>query len=77
MKRKRAKKPPKILHYEELEQRLLFSADVAPGLDKVAAPDPVPVENSTSDVKAESESGNGCFTPDGIPSQEEEKHASK
>ena len=36
-KRKRlAKKQPEILRYEELEQRVLFSADVVPGLDTAA-----------------------------------------
>ena len=37
MAKKRAKKQPKSLHYEELEQRVLFSADVVPGLDNIAA----------------------------------------
>ena len=33
MARKLAKKQHEILRYEELEQRLLFSADIVPGLD--------------------------------------------
>ena len=37
MARKLAKKQHEILRYEELEQRLLFSADVMPGLDSFAS----------------------------------------
>ncbi|MDL1983033.1 MAG: DUF4347 domain-containing protein, partial [Deltaproteobacteria bacterium] len=33
MARKLAKKQPEVLRYEELEQRVLFSADLMPGLD--------------------------------------------
>ena len=33
MFKKVAKKQPEILRYEELEQRVLFSADFVPGLD--------------------------------------------
>ena len=33
MFKKLAKKQPEILRYEELEQRVLFSADFVPGLD--------------------------------------------
>ena len=57
MRRKRAKKPPKILHYEELEQRLLFSADIVPGLDNLAIHEQVVVENATSDAQIESQAG--------------------
>ncbi|MCK5913785.1 MAG: DUF4347 domain-containing protein, partial [Desulfuromusa sp.] len=39
MANKLAKRTAEILQYEELEQRLLFSADVIPGLDQVAAVD--------------------------------------
>ncbi|MCP3955212.1 MAG: LEPR-XLL domain-containing protein, partial [Desulfobacterales bacterium] len=37
---KLAKKKPETLCYEELEQRVLFSADVVPGLDNDAAEEP-------------------------------------
>src|SRR5210317_74271 len=53
--KKLAKKQPEILRYEELEQRLLFSADVVPGLDSIAVDEQVLVENVTSDVQAERE----------------------
>ena len=33
---KPAKRHPKVLQYEELEPRVLFSADFAPGLDNIA-----------------------------------------
>ena len=36
-RKKLAKNHPEVLRYEELEQRVLFSADVAPGLDGVEA----------------------------------------
>jgi len=39
MAKKPAKKQQEVLRYEELEQRLLFSADLIPGLDQVAAVD--------------------------------------
>jgi CSLREA domain-containing protein len=51
--KKRAKKQPKSLHYEELEQRVLFSADVVPGLDNVAVEEQVIVEDVNRDVQAE------------------------
>ncbi len=53
--KKLAKKQPEILRYEELEQRLLFSADVVPGLDSIAVEEQVLVENVTNDIQAERE----------------------
>ncbi len=51
--KKLAKKQPKSLHYEELEQRVLFSADVVPGLDSIAVEEQVLVEDVNRDVQAE------------------------
>ena len=55
-KRKRlAKKQPQVLRYEELEQRVLFSADVVPGLDTAAVEEQVIVQDVNSDVQKERE----------------------
>ena len=55
-KRKRlAKKQPEILRYEELEQRVLFSADIVPGLDTAAVEEQVIVQDVTNDVQVERE----------------------
>ena len=59
MAKKLAKKQPKILHYEELEQRVLFSADLVPGLDSMTVEEQVLVENVTSDVQVEREAAPG------------------
>ena len=53
--KKLAKKQPKRLQYEELEQRVLFSADIAPDLDTLAVEEQVLVENVTGDMAAEQE----------------------
>ena len=53
MAKKRAKKQPKSLHYEELEQRVLFSADVVPGLDNIAVEEQVIAEDVNRDVRTE------------------------
>ena len=53
--KKPAKKHPETLRYEELEQRVLFSADIAPGLDTLAVEEQVLVENVTTDMAAEQE----------------------
>ena len=45
MAKKRAKKPPKTLCYEELEQRVLFSADIMAGLESLAIDEQVLVED--------------------------------
>lgn len=55
-KRKRlAKKQPEILRYEELEQRVLFSADVVPGLDTAAVEEQVIEQDVGSDAQTERE----------------------
>jgi hypothetical protein len=51
MARKLAKKQHEILRYEELEQRLLFSADFMPGLDTDAVYEQVLVENVTGEAQ--------------------------
>ena len=48
MAKKRAKKPPKTLCYEELEQRVLFSADIMAGLENLAIDEQVLVEDVIS-----------------------------
>ncbi|WP_319287850.1 DUF4347 domain-containing protein, partial [Desulfosarcina sp.] len=48
-----AKKHPETLRYEELEQRVLFSADVAPGLVTAAPVEQVLTEDLTGDVPVE------------------------
>ena len=53
--KKPAKKQPKTLQYEELEQRVLFSADFVPGLDNIAVDEQVLVQDITGDVQAERE----------------------
>ncbi|MGD9217523.1 MAG: DUF4347 domain-containing protein, partial [Desulfobacteraceae bacterium] len=53
---RRAKRHPRILHYEELEQRVLFSADVAPGLDSAVAQEQVVTEDVTTEVRDEGSS---------------------
>ena len=50
-----AKKQPEILRYEELEQRVLFSADAVPGLDTAAVEEQVIVQDVGSDAQAERE----------------------
>ncbi len=50
-----AKKQPEILRYEELEQRVLFSADVVPGLDTAAVEEQVIVQDVSSEVRADRE----------------------
>ena len=47
MAKKIARKQPKTFHYEDMEQRLLFSADVMPGLDGMAADESVLVQDVT------------------------------
>ncbi len=53
MAKKLAKKPLKSLHYEELEQRVLFSADVAPVMDPVAVDAQMDAQNESDDVQTE------------------------
>jgi len=53
MARKLAKKQHEILRYEELEQRLLFSADIMPGLDTDAVYEQVLVENVTGEAQTD------------------------
>ncbi|RLB76233.1 MAG: hypothetical protein DRH06_06350, partial [Deltaproteobacteria bacterium] len=53
MARKRAKKQLEILRYEELEQRVLFSADAMPGLDSVASEEQVLVQNVDEEVQTD------------------------
>ena len=55
MAKKLAKEQPDILRYEELEPRVLFSADALPGLDIAAADEQVIVEDVTSDIPVERE----------------------
>ena len=54
-RKKLAKRQPEILRYEELEQRVLFSADVVPGLDTAAVEEQVIVQDVDSDVQKERE----------------------
>ncbi len=51
--RELAKKHPELLRYEELEQRVLFSADVAPGLDPASPVEQVLTEDLTGDTPIE------------------------
>ena len=51
--KKLAKRQPAILRYEELEPRVLFSADILPGLDTPAAIEQVLVEDVARDVQVE------------------------
>ena len=53
--KKPAKKHPKILQYEELEPRVLFSADFVPGLDNIAVEEQVLVQDIGSDFQVERE----------------------
>ena len=53
--KKPAEKHPEILRYEELEQRVLFSADVVPGLDNNAVEEQVLVEDVTKEIQKECE----------------------
>ena len=53
--KKPAKKHPKTLQYEELEQRVLFSADFVPGLDNIAVDEQVLVQDVTNDFPVERE----------------------
>ena len=55
MAKKLAKEQPDILRYEELEPRVLFSADALPGMDIAAADEQVIVEDVTSDIPVERE----------------------
>ena len=50
--KKPAKKQPKTLQYEELEQRVLFSADFVPGLDNIAVEEQALVQDIGSDFQA-------------------------
>ncbi|MBN2427225.1 MAG: DUF4347 domain-containing protein, partial [Deltaproteobacteria bacterium] len=52
---KPAEKHPDILRYEELEQRVLFSADVIPGVDMPAADEQVVIEDVSGGTQAEPE----------------------
>ncbi|MCP4044896.1 MAG: DUF4347 domain-containing protein, partial [Gammaproteobacteria bacterium] len=52
---KLAKKQSKRLHYEELEQRVLLSADLAPGFEYGAVEEQVLVEESAHEVQIKSE----------------------
>ena len=45
-----AKNHPEVLRYEELEQRVLFSADVVPGLDNSAVEEQVDIAAPSSTV---------------------------
>ncbi|PLX87536.1 MAG: hypothetical protein C0619_14775, partial [Desulfuromonas sp.] len=58
MAKKLAKIQPEILRYEELEQRILFSADVAPGLQTDDADGPALTEDVSTDAPTDSESVN-------------------
>ncbi|MCP3877446.1 MAG: DUF4347 domain-containing protein, partial [Sulfitobacter sp.] len=51
MAKKLAKKKPETLCYEELEQRVLFSADVVPGLDNDATQEPALVVDITHELE--------------------------
>ncbi|MCD6187280.1 MAG: DUF4347 domain-containing protein, partial [Desulfuromusa sp.] len=53
MARKPAKKQSEILRYEELEQRVLFSADAMPGLDSIASAEQVLVQNVDEEVQTD------------------------
>ena len=53
--KKLAIKQPETLRYEELEQRVLFSADVVPGLDTAAVEEQVLVQDVAADVQAKLE----------------------
>jgi len=55
MARKLAKKQPEVLRYEELEQRVLFSADLMPGLDADtdAVYEPALVQDVAEEVQTE------------------------
>ncbi|MDT8421905.1 MAG: tandem-95 repeat protein, partial [Desulfuromonadales bacterium] len=55
MAKRLAKKQPDILRYEELEQRILFSADVAPGLQTDDADGPALTEDVSADAPTDSE----------------------
>ena len=67
MRKKNAEKPPKILCYEELEQRLLFSADVLPGLDAVASVEQVLAEDPAGDVQAEDPAVDVAVDQESVP----------
>ena len=54
-RKKLARNQPEILRYEELEQRVLFSADAVPGLDTAAVEEQVIVQDVASDVRTERE----------------------
>lgn len=51
MARKQAKRHPKILRFEELEQRVLFSADLVPGSDDLIAQEQTLAAETSSDVE--------------------------
>ena len=51
MTRKQAKKHPSILRFEELEQRVLFSADLVPGGDDLIAEEQTLAAETTSEVE--------------------------
>ena len=51
-RKKLAKSHPETLRYEELEQRVLFSADFVPGLDNIAVEEQALVQDIGSDFQA-------------------------
>ncbi|MBI9087385.1 MAG: DUF4347 domain-containing protein, partial [Desulfobacterales bacterium] len=53
MAKRRARKQPRILRYEELEQRVLFSADGVPGLDIDGGHEQVMTEDFAMGVQAD------------------------
>ena len=53
--KKPAKRHHKALQYEELEQRVLFSADFVPGLDNIAVDEQVLVQDVTNEFPVERE----------------------
>jgi VCBS repeat-containing protein/surface protein len=63
MAKKLAKKQSKRLHYEELEQRVLLSADIVPGLDNVTAEEQVLVEPSNTETPVQQETTEQIVDP--------------
>ena len=71
MVKKRAKKPPKTLCYEELEQRVLFSADVMAGLESLAIDEQVLVEDVISADKLAQEAAEAVAEQTAVVAQKE------
>jgi CSLREA domain-containing protein len=69
--KKRAKKPPKTLCYEELEQRVLFSADVMAGLESLAIDEQVLVEDVIGADKLAQEAAEAMVEQTAVEDQKE------